>query len=218
MGLKTIVLALVALTVAGQATAQVMIGVHLEAVDLFGDPISEISAGSDFELRVFVEDVRTTSEIPDVFGVFSAYVGVPFDPALISFQPDSVVLEPFFNAPQLDTRIDASTPGLVRAGGATTSVSPPGSDPQLLWSATFRADAVGIVEFGPFFEEFSGDPVAAEWLIYARDDALNADNVQFADLELTIVPEPSSAALLLLGLAAVALVIRTKMRDLTQKV
>ena len=60
--MKSTLLALVLLSAAPAAAfAEIKIHARVEAVDQFGDPITTIPVGTNFELRAYVDDVRTST-------------------------------------------------------------------------------------------------------------------------------------------------------------
>ncbi len=162
--------------------------------DLGGNPISEVQAGQQFMLKLYVTDTRTGV---DLNGFFSAYAGVTFDSSLVSVaDPNSLAVDSFFTGLSNFVEKDTSTAGLVRAGGTSTNSSPtfqPG-DPQLLWSVTLQSTGTdnSQVTFTPKFEDFSDMGTAQEWLLYGLEtDTLTADNFNFQASSLSIVGHPS---------------------------
>ena len=75
--------------------------------DLGGNPITSISAGTDFLLQTTVTDVRVpTSSFP---GVFAAYLNVNYDSGLATISPSATFnFDPFFSVART---FDISTPG-----------------------------------------------------------------------------------------------------------
>ncbi len=163
--------------------------------DLDGNVINEVQAGQQFVMKLYVTDTRTDVQLN---GFFSAYAGVTFDSSVVTVpDPNSLVVDDFFatGLPNF-VRKDASTAGLVRAGGTTTNSNPtfqPG-DPQLLWSVTLQATGASAspVTFTPVFEDFSDQGSVQEWLLYDLEtsDTLTADNFDFQPAELSIVSQP----------------------------
>ena len=154
------------------------------ATDLFGTPITEIPAGSDFQLRAIVEDIR---EPPAQFGgVFSAYLNVTYDSALASIpQPPTFNFDPFF--PLVQT-FDATTPGQITGAGASSATATaPGNDPQELWTVLFNAAAPGQVTFTPSFDTIATHEV----LLFLANDPLTADQIDFVGSTLTITGNPT---------------------------
>ncbi|MEX0676993.1 MAG: Calx-beta domain-containing protein [Pirellulales bacterium] len=180
-----------------------LVNVFMRAEDLEGNEITSTTVGEDFKLLVFVDDVRTSTTIKgtegqDLFGVFAAYVRATFDTDLVSVVPGTLSLDDFFNDIQVHT--DTSTPGEIRAGGATIQfvfgdppeIGSPGSDPQLLWSVTLHAGAGGTTSFGSFFELFTDEAFPPDWLLYGENDFILDDNITVSTLDLSIIgPEIS---------------------------
>jgi hypothetical protein len=191
------------------ATAEIKIQARVEATDVVGNPISVIPVGGDFELRAYVDDVRTSTPIvdpmgQDLFGTFAAYMDVSYDGAKVT-TGGPVEIGDFFDAL---VPITIASPGFVRAGGAAVSLINPGSDEQLLFTAPLVATNVGTVLFSPSF--FSD--IFFEWLMYGDNDPVLVDEVQFAGYELTIVPEPATSLLSATALAAVCCIVWRRRR------
>ncbi len=209
MKIKAILFVFLVVVAAVPAKAEIKIDVRLEAFDLLGDPISVIPLGSDFELRAFVDDVRDSTPITgqsgeDLFGVFSAYVQVAFDAGKV-VATGPVNVDDFFDDIPSAT-LSSVSPGLAQGGGATLSITNPGPAEQLLFTVSLGATALGPVVFSPSY--LNG---TQEWLMYGDFDLIPPEDVQFFDLEVTIVPEPASVVLCAIGLVAVgALVFRRR--------
>ncbi len=172
---------------------EIGINTFLEIVDLNDNPITSIDVGQKFRLKVFVEDVRTSSPGGENgFGVFSAYVRADYIATLVDYEDDSLNIGSFF---PLLNRVDTSTTGELRAGGVGTSLVGPGTDPQLLWTAEFTATTAGTANFNTFFEDFSDVAFDGDWLLYGEPSTadITADNVTFngASLEINDVDVPS---------------------------
>ncbi len=184
-------------------TAEDLVRVELGAFDLFDTPITEVPLGTDFELRAYVTDLR---ENVDFHGLFAAYVRVDFPAALVS--PNGPVqVETHFNQIVVLASTDAST---VFGGGASASFPDlaAGGEPQLLFSVLLHATHVGSVLFEPSNGATTLDD---EWLLYGKNDVVAVDQLQFVNLPLAVVPEPSGLLLGTLGLAA-AVVVSTRHR------
>lgn len=109
--------------------------------------ISSIGVGQQFQLRVFVHDLRNLPKLPngrEQGGVFAAYTDVLFNPALVS--PVGQIqhnLTPYGESPS-GTIANGVIDG---AGSFTSSLTPLGNNEFLLWSLTMTANAEGTVTF-----------------------------------------------------------------------
>lgn len=152
--------------------------------DLGGNPITSISAGSDFLLQTTVTDVRVpTSSFP---GVFAAYMNVNYDSALASISPSATFnFDPFFSVART---FDISSPGLISGAGASAaSFTAPGNAPQKMWTVLVHASAGGVVTFTPSFDSAPGH----ETLLYGNDDAIAADAIDYVGASLQITETPT---------------------------
>jgi len=150
----------------GSSTADDVIKLRLSATDLAGTPIDQITVGQQFQLRGFVEDLRTS---PTRAGVFAAFQDILYNNRLVSV--NSSTAAPGFqiaydaqysNATAGDTRV----PGLINeVGSVQTSSSPVGLGEKLQFTITLTARNVGIASFigdpadiKPFHDSFVFDP------------------------------------------------------------
>ena len=181
----------------GHAATIPMAKVRLEVDDLLGNPVTSIMPGDDFLLKVFAQDIRTTSPIPGVFGDFAAYTNISYDPSLVSVN-GPVTFNSYFSLSRFS---NTATPGLIDAGGASISLTPPGSAEQWVFSVPLHATNAGTELFTSFFDSL----LSHDFLLYGYNYALLETEIQFLSTSVTIVPEPSSfslgafCALLLLG-------------------
>ncbi len=205
--MKTAVAALLVSTswLLGQAHADsVEVQLHLEAENLLGQPITTVPVGSAFQLAVFVQDIRTP---PNSFpGVFSAYLNVAFDPSLASITatphaPNAVdpgiVFGPQFSIAHTG---DLSTPGLINAGGGSNQQEPLTTADQFLFKVTVHATHAGMETFTSSFDTNPGH----DFLLASPINELTADQVDFGQTSVTVVPEPASALLAMMGLVALS--------------
>jgi hypothetical protein len=174
------------------ALAEIKIHARVEAVDQFGDPLTTIPVGGNFELRAYVTDVRETSPLPGAFGVFSAYVNAGYDPARIALA-GAVDVAPLFDS----LPFSSVSPGAITAGGAWFSLQPPGPAEQLLFTAPMTAVSVGSANLAGAFHSSGFE----EWQLYGEEAVVQSDEVLFFDYEFTVVPEPA-AGVLTVGAAA----------------
>lgn len=169
--------------------------VFLQTDNLLGNPISSITAGADFQLEAFVQDIRNPAyQIP---GIFSAYLNVAYDPSLASItsiahagQADpGIMFAPEF--PILQTG-DLSTAGLISASGASMEVLPNTTAEQLLFTVIVHATNSGTEAFTSSFDSQPGHEFLVDSNLIAD---LTQNQILFGQVTLTILPEPSSLVL-----------------------
>ncbi len=155
----------------GDASADDIVGLDLVVTDLNGTPIDQITAGSQFQLRGFVQDLRTGGANR---GIFAAYEDVLYSSNLVSpvlsttNDPDlgfQVQFGPDYNRVREGDVLNA---GIINEIGAvSTSDAPLGSDRLLVFTVTMTANAVGTATF-------VGDPAD----IRPQHDTLTFEPVQ----------------------------------------
>jgi hypothetical protein len=197
------------------AVADILAGYRIEAENLNGNPISSIAVGQDFQLAVFIHDLRNP---PARFGgAFAGFLNVAYDPlATIPAGTTTVnhthllihgAVDPGFFT--LVPAGDLSTPGHIFGGGAAgTSLSAPGPSEQALWTLTMHAASAGTEHFTSSFDTSSlpppdGTDSGHDTLLYDLNPVVTADQIIFGSTSLAIVPEPSSLILAAIGLLAV---------------
>lgn len=112
---------------------------RIATTDLTGAPITSINVGDEFNLSVFVKDLRTVAQA----GIFSAYVDVLYD-ARVETAGTFVYGPSYPNALLGDT----TTVGLLNDVGAFASTGgPPGSNELLLFSIKMRGTIAGTANF-----------------------------------------------------------------------
>ncbi len=135
----------------GSADNDDIVALRLSATDLSGQPIDQVSVGSQFQLRGYVDDLRVSGID---LGVFAAYQDVLYSSNVVSPIPSST------NDPDLGFRIqfganyqrvlegDIRTVGLINEVGAvSTGDTALGPNEQLLFIITMTANAVGQASF-----------------------------------------------------------------------
>jgi len=125
--------------------------IQLKAFNLNGQPITSIPAGSQFELRGFVQDLR----VPNTqSGVFAGYQDILYDRNLVAVQtsPSGLGFQIEFatgpngysNGKSGDIRI----PGLINeVGSFQDSASPLGTSELLQFSIRMKANTPGVARF-----------------------------------------------------------------------
>ncbi len=152
----------------GADTGDDFIRLRLSATDLAGVPIDQITVGQQFQLRGYVEDLRTTAT---AFGVFAAYQDILYSKGLVSVNISTLPTDPGFqvaydglynNAKSGDIRI----PGLINEiGSAQSTGGPTGFGEKLQFVVTLTARNIGAANFigdpadiKPFHDSFVFDP------------------------------------------------------------
>lgn len=124
---------------------------RVEATDILGNVQNTFSVGDNFLINVYVQDTRVGSGVPDANrGVFSAYLDLLFDDAMVTFVPGSP--ENVIFGPNYQTLTDDGTvlTGILNEIGATQTVPSGSVDPALgpgeflFFTAEFTADAFGM--------------------------------------------------------------------------
>ena len=122
------------------------VSVQLLPFDLNGNALTSLSIGQEFNLRVVVNDLRTTGN-PEGDGVFSAYMDIEYDSSKIELVGANPVT---YNANFGNGRSTpaTTTAGLIDEFGAFSSFTVgPGRDPQTLGTIRMRAKASGQALF-----------------------------------------------------------------------
>ena len=145
------------LTVRPDADANDQVLIELRAVDLSGNPISAIQQGEEFQIQMFVDDLRFSAASPGVAaGVFAVYTDLLYSLQLVGTVPNT---DPnaafnfqtsFFNDYVNGQTGDATIPGIINEFGAFSSrPTMSESDPLLVASVNFTAQSPGIADFTP---------------------------------------------------------------------
>ncbi len=156
----------------GNTDANDVISLPLRVTDLNGSPITSIAVGGQFQLRGYVQDLRTAGVN---LGVFAAYADVLINgSSLVSTisAPVSSTNPLGFQAtfgPNYQRVVDGdnATRGLINEIGAVqTGDLPLGNGEQLLYTITFTANSAGTVSFvgdpadiSPLHDSLTFDPV-----------------------------------------------------------
>ena len=179
------------------ATAEVLVGFRMEAVDALNQPLTSIPLGGQFTLRGYVEDLRVP--VAPLHGVASAYVSVAFDSGKVV--PNGLLaVDPFFN---LFTHSVLNADSLAAGGfGLVWSIDDVPEGEQLLFSLPMQATNLGLAVFTPQ----TLPHIDFEWLFYGIEYSILPDEIALAPLELNVVPEPASIGLSGVALAGLGLV------------
>ena len=129
-----------------------LVAIDVQVTDLSGNPLpgGQVAVGSQFKLRMTVDDLRSPATAQD--GVFSAYADVTFDALRVTPVVDNTNPTGFdlvFNGSYPSGRNAQFAPGLIDEAGAiqNNNAPPLGSNPVTVFEATFTADSVGTAEF-----------------------------------------------------------------------
>jgi len=123
----------------------VQVDIHLKITDTNGIAITQIEAGQDFILQVWVQDVRADAA---QYGVFAAYTNVTFDSSLVT--PSAGTSINHGTAYTNSVSGDTLTAGKIsEAGGFQAGSGPLGAAEHMLFSQQFHVDAAasGNVSF-----------------------------------------------------------------------
>ncbi len=141
----------VTVKVGTNTAADDIVALPLQVTDLTGAPITQIAVGQQFQLRGYVQDVRTTGTR---LGVFAAYQDVIYSAGLaspVASGTNNLGFEVTFG-PQY-TRVkegDILTRGVLNEIGAVATSDSDvsyGVDPHLLFIVTLTAQATGVATF-----------------------------------------------------------------------
>ena len=143
---------------------------RLETTNLGGNPISSVPVGSEFQLRVYVQDIRPVPE-----GVFAGYLDVVYDTGHLTPTEDLVFGPQYQNTASGNGTVD----GLIDEVGATDGITPLGGGEFLLFMLQFRADASGTVTF--FGEPADLTPVN-DIVLFGVDNAVSDAVIQYGSI------------------------------------
>lgn len=139
----------------GDASADDRIKLTLRTTDINGNPISTIPVGGTFELRGYVQDLRSPF---NQSGVFAAYQDILYDRSLVGVNTSSgdlgfdITFAPGTSGYEQGKSGDIRIPGLINeVGSFQNSFAPLGIDELLQFKIRMRANAAGVAIF-------AGDP------------------------------------------------------------
>lgn len=177
----------------GNADANDIVNLRLQATDAAGNPIDQITVGSNFQLRGFVQDLRTVGAN---LGVFAAYEDILYSSQLVSVIENSsnglgfeVSFGPNF---QRVREGDVRTLGVINEIGAVaTSDDPLGNGEQLLFTINLTANNLGTANF-------IADPADIsplhDTLTYQPVEVVGVDRIRYGFDSLTIVSASGSGS------------------------
>ncbi len=156
-----------AVRVVNAINAETLAQVQVEVTDSSGNILTRVQVGQDFELRVYVDDVRPGTEDQ---GVFSAYVDVAYQA-----EQGQVTGPITYGDSYTNGRLGETTDGLIHDAGAFTGASTLGPTRQLLFKVPMKAETVGTLNFQ---SSLALDP-GFDFTVYELDDPLTADQIDF---------------------------------------
>jgi len=123
-----------------------MFQLRLEAVDLDGNPVQHVKAGTEFEVRMLASDLR---EGDVAQGLFAAFADIVYRADLLKLASGDQGGPAQFGKDYPNVRRgDFSRPGVVNEFGAVAGMTPVGADELLVGSVRFFAQAAGTARFG----------------------------------------------------------------------
>ena len=176
------------------------VGFRYEALVGGQNSISQVNVGDKFELKVYAQDLRELER----GGVFAAYLDIEFDTAMVSVD-GPIAYGDFYQYVQTGTVTDfgLANVGAVGFQAVESSIpgftvpAPLGPDEFLVFSVPLQATMGGSLSF-------MGRPASDQFqnvvLVFGQNAGVDPTDVEFGSLApFTVVPEPSSAVLLVLG-------------------
>ena len=166
---------------------------RLETTDNSGSVIDTINQGEQFLLTAFGQQIDFGTDSPEDSGIFAAYMDVSFDASLASVA-GSVEFNPDYPN-GMNAEFDQV--GLIdNVGSIAGTLNRTGESEIQLWSLLMLANDAGNLEFA---SSESGVVPVFEVLVFPRSGPVDPSDITFGSTSLTIVPEPSSLFLLLMG-------------------
>jgi len=166
---------------------------RLETTDASGSVIDTINVGEQFVLSVFTKQ-SDFGGAPEDGGVFAGYLDVAYDGALASVSGSVEYGSIYIEGKNAELGQDGL---LDNVGSFSMSTEPLGGAERQLWSLLMQANSAGELNFvGSESLKYPEYDV----LVYGNNAPVDAGDIAFGSTSLTIVPEPSALALLLLGL------------------
>lgn len=170
-----------ALKVINQLNNPDTVRIRLEVTDTNGTPITQIAQNGDFQLRVYVQDLRGVED----GGVFSAYADVEFDSNLATTTGEINFVAPYTGAPTGDL----NTPGLINDAGALDGTTPLGPSERLLFTVPMKAIGSGTL----MFSSNPADALGLDVTVYGINEAISPEEIEFGSVALEILGVPTVA-------------------------
>ena len=151
------------------------VDVFVQFTDVNGNAITSVPVGQKFYAEILVQD-----QGDDTQGVFSAFVDMEFDTSHVRVAGDIQVGQDF---PHVQSG-DRAESGRLEAIGGTSGLTPTGDARLVLARIPMTADTLGVASFTTDAAEQMGQ----EFLVYGRDDALDATEIGFGSAQIEVVP------------------------------
>jgi hypothetical protein len=173
------------------------INLRLEVTDLNNKPISTIAAGSEFKVRAYVQDIRTSPPDPSRTGVFAVYFDLLYDGGLITTKNDPANRFGFginFAAPYNSNGLSANNSFvnvIDEVGAFQTGSEALGSTEYLLTQMTFRANNPGVAQFvadPPDLRPFH------DILLFEPPAPISLNRINLGVASITVLPAGAGAA------------------------
>ncbi len=147
---------------------------RLATTNLDGTPISTVSSGQEFLLKVFVQDIRPVAK-----GVFAAYLDVTYQANMVSIADTTIVYsDPYENGKTGNLGVA----GVIDDAGAFAGFTQTGAAEKPLLAVRMRADAAGQVQFAGNPADNTGNQI----LVYDNDTPIAWDAVTIQPAALTV--------------------------------
>ena len=168
------------LAIAVADTAKIAVDMFLQ--NLNGQPLTSISAGQEFLVKLVVQDLRITGSGTGE-GVFTAYVDLNYDADKVEpVASNPITFDPLF---QNGKSGDTATAGLINELGAFSSLTAgPGRDPQNFITVRMRAKSGGVAKFS--MDEADEGNKAFGLFLDSANSGVPANRVLFDSKSLTI--------------------------------
>jgi hypothetical protein len=146
-------------------------------VDENGNPVSDVSVGQTFKIRITAADLRPE----DADGVFGAYFDLLYNQNLIQLVGATPIT--YLNGFTLSPTGDTSTAGLINElGAAREALTPSGTAPIVFAEITVKALAAGQAVFTA---EAADDP-DSDFTLYGIDDPISVDRIRYNSASLAV--------------------------------
>ncbi len=164
-----------AINVIDKALAKII----LEAVDMQGNPITQIATGQQFKIRFLTQDVRGLI----ASGVFSSYIDMLYDSTVVEpVASDAIAYaDPFVNG-KSPTNLTPVVPNQINELGAIGGLTRTDGQPKLIATVTFLAKAAG----NPNIRSEPADLTGNDILIFDNVDKLASSQVDYGAANLVV--------------------------------
>ncbi|MCP4195300.1 MAG: tandem-95 repeat protein [Planctomycetaceae bacterium] len=164
-----------------------IVKIRLQATDLNGAPVSELSFDDEFLVRVLTQDKRGYGLFPEGNeGVFSAYLDIVFDSNLAVADGNIVFSNDYKNATS-----GTITPGLIdEIGAVSTSTSP--LDKSEYEVAQIRMRATGSGEL-TFIADAADELPNHQTLVFGGTAGVDAVDIEFVDSQSVTINDSPTA-------------------------